>query len=368
MPTFAKRKLLLPALVLVALLALPSGASATLSYVTVPRIEGRASSVHVTPPVVFIAADNGSNPQRIQPGTNPHVSPDGRTVAYLHEGGGHAQELKLASVEGGPIRTLMAGWREPFYLAWSPDSSKLAALRGPELGKRKLVVIDVATGAQKVVARGFFSGFSFSPDGSELVFSRAGSERYPPRSDVFRVSAGGGKPVALTHDHRSLDPLWGPANRIVLVKQLGAKRRRYGPKNELYLMNPRGKRVRRLTHTRVDPLLQGLYPTDWSADGTRLLAEFEGQDTSYAVTVNPKTGAQGRVGVKPAEHCPQFARCRARTLFPIVGTALSADGKTILGYTGGFEPGPNHAVVAVPFPSGRPRLFVNNAFEPDWSL
>ena len=57
-------------------------------------------------------------------------------------------------------------------------------------------------------------------------------------------------------------------------------------------MNPAGKQVRRLTHTNVDPLLQGLYPTAWSANGKRLLAEFDGQDTTYAVTVNPQTGAQ----------------------------------------------------------------------------
>ena len=57
-------------------------------------------------------------------------------------------------------------------------------------------------------------------------------------------------------------------------------------------MNPNGKGVTRLTHTKVDQLLQGLYPTEWSANGNRLLAQFEGQDTSYAVGVNVNTGAQ----------------------------------------------------------------------------
>ena len=98
--------------------------------------------------------------------------------------------------------------------------------------------------------------------------------------------------MRLTHDHNSLDPLWGPNGQIVFVKLLGAKQRKYGPKNELFLIGENGKGGKRLTHTNVDPLLQGLYPTQWSADGSRLLAEFEGQDTSYAVTVNPKTGAQ----------------------------------------------------------------------------
>jgi hypothetical protein len=48
----------------------------------------------------------------------------------------------------------MSNFREASYLAWSPDSKTLGALRGPELGKRKLVLIDVATGTQSVVAQG----------------------------------------------------------------------------------------------------------------------------------------------------------------------------------------------------------------------
>ena len=59
-------------------------------------------------------------------------------------------------------------------------------------------------------------------------------------------------------------------------------------------MNTEGGQVKRLTHTKVDPLLQGLSPTQWSASGKQLLAEFGGQDTTYAVTVNPKTGRKGR--------------------------------------------------------------------------
>jgi hypothetical protein len=258
---------------LVVLFALPAAAQATLAYVKAPLN-----------PSVYAAADNGSGAHRIGPGTNPRVSPDGASVAYLHESRGKAPELRLAPAKGGAGRTLMAGWRESFYLAFSPDSKTIAALRGPEIGKLKLVLIDVASGAQRVVASGFFSGFSFSPKGDELVFAQAGREQ-PAPTDLYRVatsSAGRNDAVVrLTKDHVSLDPLWGPNERIVFVKQLGAKNRKYGPKNELFLVNPNGKGVKRLTHTKVDPLLQGLFPTEWSANGSRLLAEFEGQDTSY---------------------------------------------------------------------------------------
>jgi Tol biopolymer transport system component len=349
MPTNAKSKLLLPALVLALLLALPAAAQAMLSYVRNP--------LH---PTIFVADDDGSNPRKIGLGSYPHVgpNPDGPAVAYLHEGAGNRQELKLSILQSefttARKDTLIVGFREPFYFAWSRDLSTIAALKGPELGKRKLVLVDVLTGAQRVVAQGFFSGFSFSPDSSELVYARSGSERYPPRSDVFRVPVAGGKAVQLTRDHRSIDPLWGPNEQIVFARLVGAKTRKYGPKNELYLMNPNGKGVKRLTHTRVPQLAQGLFPTDWSASGNRLLAEFEGQDVSYAVKVNPKTGAQKPVG-KAGEQ-------------GFVGTALSADGKLVLGFEGGFDPGNSHDVVSIPYAGGNPKVLVKSAFEPDWSL
>ncbi len=350
MPTLAKPKLLLPAVVIAALLALPAGASATLSYVKNPFKT-----------TVFVANDDGSGARKVETGHNPRVAPDGLSVAYLHEGPKGAQELKLALATGGPGRTLMTNLREAFYVAWSPDSKTIAALRGPELGKRKLVLIDVASGLQSVVATGYFSGFSFSPDGAEVAYSLSASEKYPPRSDVFRfpvpipgvVNVRAPEPVRLTKDHRSSDPLWGP-QQIVFVKTVEAKKRKYGPKNELFLMNPQGKGVKRLTHTKVPPLLQGLFPTDWSADGKRLLTEFQGQDTSYAVVVNPKTGAQ-----RPVAGTGETG---------FAGTALSADGSLVLGFNGGFDPGlKNHKVQTVPYGGGKPKTLVREAFEPSWN-
>jgi Tol biopolymer transport system component len=321
---------------------LPAAAQATLTYVKNP-----------SKPVVFAAADNGSAAHKVDSGSNPRVSPDGLTIAYRHEGPGHAQELKLALAAGGPSRTVLTGLQDSFYLAFSPDSKTIAALRGPELGKRKLVLIDVATGTQRTVASGYFSDFSFSPDGTEIAYSVAASEKYPLHSDVFKAPVAAGKSVQVTHDGKSQDPLWGPTEKIVFVKQLGAKNRKYGPKNELFLMNPNGSGQKRLTHTKVDPLLQGLFPTESSADGKRLLAEFEGQDTSYAVTVNLQSGAQ-----RPLDKVGEQG---------FVGTALSSDGTTVLGFTGGFEPGPDHNVATVPYGGGKAKTLVENAFEPDWS-
>ncbi len=191
---------------------------------------------------------------------------------------------------------------------------------------------------------------SFSPDGERLVYAMAASERFPPRSDIYRAAVAGGSPVRITHDHRSLTPLWGAGGKIVFVKLLNAKHRLYGPKNELFLMSPDGGAVRQLTHTVVGQLVQGLTPTQWSANGTRLLSEFTGQDTSYAVTVSPKTGAQRSVDMAKG----------------LVATALSTDGRLILGYTGFLGPGP-HDVITVPYRGGKASMLARGGYEPAWN-
>ena len=329
-----------------AILLAPAAADATLVFVRNP-----------IKPVVFTAGNDGSGARRLAPGSGPRLSPDGSTVAYLSPAGGKSDRpnLMTAPVDGSaPPRMLIAGWREDQVFAWSPDSEMIAAVRGPEVGPQHLVVVELASGAQRTIATGFFNGVSFAPDGGQLVYSKvAGKEQFSLRSDIYRLSLAGGAPVRITHDQRSASPLWGPGGTIVFVKRLGAKQRRYGPKNDLFLMNGSGGDLHRLTHTKVGPLVQGLTPTEWSADGSRLLAEFGGEDTSFAVAVNPRSGAE-RTLSKAGEA-------------GFIGTAISADGSTVLGEVGGFGAGPGHNVVSIPYGGGKPTVLARNAFEPDWS-
>lgn len=314
-------------------------------------------------PTVYVAKSNGSAARKIGQGSNPRISPNGQTVAFYRFGQGkQPSQLMVAPASGGAPKQLATGWQEPFVFAWSPDSSRIVVQLGPEVGKRRLVAIDLATGTQQTIASGYFGGVGFAPQDSEqLVYSMSASESFPPRSDIYRIdllppgaeSVAAVTPQRLTSDHRSTSPLWGPNEQIVFVKHLGEKSRRYGPKNDLFLMKEDGSGVKRLTHTKVGPLLFGLSPTEWSANGSRLLTEFGGQDTTYAVTVNPKTGAE-RTLTKERE-------------VGFVGTALSSNGKFVLGSLGGFEPGPGHKVVSIPYTGGKPKVLANNASEPDWN-
>jgi Tol biopolymer transport system component len=338
-----KLKLVPALLAIVALLAVPAAAQATLAYTT-----------HVFHPHVVVARNNGKGAKAIGAGTNPKVAPNGKLVAFEREpANGKGPEMKLYDVATGKTKTIFSRWRESYTFAWSPDSTMVAALRGGELGTRTLFVVDVATGKATRIATGYFNAVSFSPDGEEVVFGLA-SEEFGGKINIVRDPVTGGPTSTLTHDGISGWPLWGPKGQIVFVKQLNAKGRKYGPKNDLFLMNANGKAVKRLTHTTVGDLVSGLFPTAWSASGNQLLTEFGGQDTSYAVTVNPKTGKEKNLSPDNTE--TGFA-----------GVALTPNGKTVLGYIGGFEGGSTSLKIAsVPYKGGKPKVLVNGGFSPSW--
>ncbi len=344
MPTSPKSKLVPALLGIVALLAVPAAAQATLAYTT-----------HVFHPHVVVANDNGKGAKKIGAGTDPKVAPNGKLVAFERENAakGKGPEMKLYDVATGKTKTLFTSWRESYTFAWSPDSTMVAALTGGELGNRTLYVVDVETGKKTRIATGYFNAVSFSPDDQEVVFGLA-SEEFGGKTNIVRDPVTGGPTSTLTHDGISGWPLWGPQGQIVFVKQLNAKQRKYGPKNDLFLMNAYGKGVKRLTHTKVDALTEGLFPTAWSASGKQLLAEYGGQDTSYAVAVNPETGAEKNLS--PGNTETGFS-----------GVALTPDGRTVLGYIGGFEGGAGSLKIAsVPYKGGKAKVIVNGGFDPSW--
>jgi Tol biopolymer transport system component len=344
MPIPAKSKLIPALLVVAALLALPAAASATLAYNT-----------NIFNPHIWVAKnDDGKGAKAIGAGSSAKVSPDGELVVFeREESNGKGPDMKLYDVATGKTKTIFSSWRESYSFAWSSDSTMVAALRGGELGKRTLYVVDVETGKLTRIATGYFNGVSFSPTSEEIVYGVAPTFAYPPKSTLYREGIDGTGKVALSHDNISAYPLWGPKGQIVFARQLGAKSRKYGPANQLFVMNEDGQQISQVTHTKVDPLAQGLVPVAFSANGARLLTEFGGQDQGYGVAVSLVTGGEKKLTDDP------------ETGFQ--GSGLTADGSTILGTTGlGF--GPSHPkIVTMPWGGGPEKLLVANAYFPSWS-
>jgi Tol biopolymer transport system component len=221
--------------------------------------------------------------------------------------------------------------------AWSSDGRYVAAQTGPLNGAQKLVLIDRSTGTSRRLATGAFYGASFSPDATQLVYSRAARDKLFPVANLRVAPTAAGAARTITSDGRDQYPVWGPS-RIAVTRYRHPARHGDGPKFNLWLIGPDGSGRRQLTHDKVPFLLSGLIATAWSADGTRLLAQFGGQDTTYAVTVNPATGAEHVLGSKSQG----FA-----------ASALSHDGSTVLGTIGGSIFGTRARVVTVRYSGGK---------------
>lgn len=332
--TMRTRRLIPPA-ALLASLAAAAPASAELVYVKdlVPS-GGRATTV-------WVARDDGSGRRKLAEGTQPVISPDGGTVAFLRRSGAR-EELRLIRARGGEERRLTASTAVESF-QFSPDGELLAA----EVGGRRLMIFEVATGRMATLATGFIKGISFSPDSQRIAFGRGADATARGRSDIFVVSVNGGDADRLTEDGRSLLPTWG-AKRIAFVKQKAQSRGGPVPAYDIWTMTPAADRVRRVTHTRVPEGVSGLLPLEWSADGRRMIAQYVGQDVRVGFTVNPFTG-------------------RTRALRGKVAFDLSTDGSTILIQSGGADPSARHNILSAPYGGGASTLLVRNAALPDWS-
>jgi len=281
------------------------------------------------PATVWIAADDGSGARKLGEGTFPQISADAKTVLHFDADG---SDLFVASAQGGARRALIEGAGDIESPRFSPDGSLVAAIVD-----RQLRVYETATGRMGVVARGDIDQLSFSPDGQRIAYSaeRSGG------SDVFTVSVLGGDADRLTDGGRSLLPVWGPS-RIAFV------RRKSSGAFDIWTMTAEGRRVRRVTATRVPSGASGLAPVEWSADGRRLAAQYVATEARIGFTVNPFTG-------------------KTRALRRKVTFDLSGDGADVLTHSGGAEPEGRHNVYAAPYGGGKSRLLVRGGAFPDWS-
>jgi hypothetical protein len=313
-----------------------SPAHAALVYVK------RASTEH---PRVYVARDDGTHPHRLGEGRSPTISPNGRWVAWVRPGPEERVLLRRADRSRKPRRVAdAASFGE---LRFAPNSKLLGMIRG-----RRLMVYDIRTRTQlKAAKRDTFRGFSFAPDSKALVYATSWANEAPDApADLYSVDFGTRERMRITRDRRSLNPLWGP-EAIIHDRQ----RRRPGdaPSYNLFDIHPDGGSLRRITSLRIPPLVSGLVPVELSEDGSRLLANFVGQDTQVGFRVNPETGRTHALS-RDFEH-------------GVVATDLSDDGSTVLGHTGGPDPTARHNVVTIPYAGGEPTILVRRAMSPAWS-
>jgi hypothetical protein len=311
-------------------------AEATLVYVKQP------GGIH---PHVWVARDDGSQPHRIGPGHSPKVSPDGRWVAWIQPGSPDRVMMRLADRS----RKAREVGRSAFVgeLRFSPDSKSLGLVLS-----RRLFVYDIREREAVKAASGVIRGFSFSPDSGAVVFGTAGhNDAFDAPSDLYYFTLAERVRRRITRDRKSLNPLWGADG--IIHDRMNA-REGDAPSYNLFEIQPDGGSLRRITSLTIPSLISGLVPLELSANGKRLLADFVGQDTQVGFRVNMENG-------KAKALDDDFEN-------GFVGYNLSADGRTVLGHTGGPDPTNRHNVVTMPYGGGDPEVLVRRAAFPDWSL
>jgi Tol biopolymer transport system component len=244
---------------LVPLVALPAIAS----------FLGRSAlRVLVTLTVVALAAGVMAGPiQATAPGTNGRIAfgsdrfGDTHNIFTMNPDGSDVRQLTFLSADQGAA---LEG-------AWSPDGSKLVfEQRNADGSVRQIYTINADGSNQHLLFselsfRDF--GPSFSPDGSRVIFARCRPDF--EACAIYAVKADGHGLTAISHfdvKHNVLDgrPKFSPDGSTIAFRSFN----RGGVTAAVYLMDPHGSNVRRVTPASLEAL-----EPDWSPDGAEIAVD-----------------------------------------------------------------------------------------------
>lgn len=294
---------------------------------------------------VYVADDDGTNAHKLGKGSLPTVSDDGRWVAWIVYGDSQdVVKMRLAD-RSRKAREVMSA-TEVTKAQFSPDSKSLGIST-----TTRLWVYNIHDRESVKAASGNLRGFSFSPDSKSVAFGTAGrNESFDSPTDLYRFAIADEQRTRITRDRKSLNPLWTEGGIIHDRQRI---RENAAPSYNLFEIQPDGGSLRRITKLRIPALASGLVPLEMSANGNRMIAQFEGQDIAVGFRVNPETGKVHSLG--------DFGEDG------FVAADLTADGRTVLGTSGGADPTVRHNVVTMPYRGGKTTVLVRKAFDPDWS-
>jgi hypothetical protein len=314
----------------------------TTALVSVPAAGARLTATTGFEPGngrIVVARDDGSHRRVLASGDVSWISPNGKLVAVADGDPGQQgtnPRLKLYRATGGPPRFVIR--KNLWPAAWSPDSKTIVA---PDNTDDRLVLIDVATGAQTTLADGNFDWASVSPDSTQVAAVRY-SDDIAGESSLVVIDLA----TRTSRTIRSRDvgrPVWGPSGIVFAT----ISRRRGHMFQNIATINTDGTGFRQLTHfdtpTRSEPT--GVYPVSVSGDGRRVLGSWLGLRARTYVVDLERGGA----------------RLVARGVAPV---AFTRNGRHVIGETGNpfcCTADPIN-VVRVRIDGGKKRIVLRRAF------
>lgn len=172
--------------------------------------------------------------------------------------------------------------REP---DWDPDGSRIAFVRGGDLGR--IYLMEVMDGGYAAGIRpigpddGDNRSPAWSPDGTRIAFSRATADSF---ANLYVMNADGSDIRRLTeYPSNDLNPCWSPDGTQIAF----SSRREGSPSEDIHIIDVDGHRVTRIAWEEV----RDLGPA-WSPDGTRLAIS-----AAVRVTIAGSTSSSARIHV-----------------------------------------------------------------------
>jgi len=325
--------------------ALASGGKAGIAYTTETK---------TGPPMVVVANGNGSSPRTLGKGDLPTIAPNGTSVAFATEGGGGPSLLVYSSAGKRTGKFFNSKRVSVGPIAWSRDSRYLAVGLTDvnavnKIGKSGMAIVDTKTGKIYMVAHGMVSGASWDPSGDSVVFGLTTKANF---SGGWNLYTSGPNTITLhkiTTNNNSLNPVWGKLG--IAYTQSKGRGKNNAPQYQVWLLN--GTHETQITNVKASSLQEGLVPLAVSANGVNLVADFVGEDTSNAYTVNLKTHASKELMVS------------GQTVTP---WGISKNGQRVLVVFGGFEANASAGrIETLPFGGGSPTVLVAHGNVPSWN-
>ncbi|MEJ7810522.1 MAG: LpqB family beta-propeller domain-containing protein [Gemmatimonadaceae bacterium] len=284
-----------------------------------PRTRLRLVSAFVAAVVAFTTRSSAQAAAReatvsLPSFAEPSISPDRSEIAFVSGG-----DVWTVPASGGEARLLISHAANESRPLYSPDGRRVAFV-SQRSGNGDIYVLTLASGelARITFDDGADRLDAWSRDGKWIYFSSSAQD-ISSMSDVFRVAAEGGTPMAVSGDRYASEYFATPGpDSSVTITARGVSATQWWRKGCSHLDEAEIWSVRGTATPRFERLTEGgakeMWPM-WSADGRSLYY------------VSDRGGAQN-VWVRPVSGAPrQVTQFRAgRVLWP----SISADGRAIV--------------------------------------